>query len=199
MRNHLVVMVRAPVLGRVKSRLARQIGRVGAVQFYRRTTGRLLRRLGADPRWNCWLAVTPDHGAALPPAWRQGWRILPQGGGGLGARMLRPARVLSPGPVVVVGSDIPGITATHIARAFTALGAHDLVFGPALDGGFWLVGLRRRPRLLNPFGGVTWSQADTLEQVLARVPTDRGVKLIDRLADVDHAADLPSGQAAAFM
>ena len=59
--------------------------------------------------------------------------------------MRRPPLGLPPGPVVVIGSDIPGITARHIAEAFRLLGRHAFVFGPARDGGYWLVGARRRP------------------------------------------------------
>src|ERR671932_477084 len=77
----------------------------------------------------------------------------------LGARMERPLRELPPGPVAIVGSDIPGIEPKHVAAAFRRLAARDdFVFGPAPDGGFWLVGARRR-RPPRGFPGVRWSTA----------------------------------------
>jgi glycosyltransferase A (GT-A) superfamily protein (DUF2064 family) len=112
-----------------------------------------------------------------------------QGGGDLGARMQRPMRTLPPGPVCVVGTDIPAIAVDDIRRAFTVLGTRPLVFGPAEDGGFWLVGQRRRPRLLWPYGGVAWSRADTLASVLANVPPESG-DFTTTLSDVDSARDL---------
>jgi glycosyltransferase A (GT-A) superfamily protein (DUF2064 family) len=94
-----------------------------------------------------------------------------------------------PGPLVIIGTDIPGITAAHVARAFRLLGSHDAVFGPASDGGYWLVGLRRRPRLLRPFTGVRWSTAEALSDTLRNLD-GRSVALLPVLDDIDSAADL---------
>ncbi len=92
------------------------------------------------------------------------------------------------GPRIVIGSDIPGVRRHHIARAFAALGRHDAVFGPAEDGGFWLVGLRHRPPV-GMFKGVRWSTSHVLADSLATMP-DLSVALIDRLHDVDTVQDL---------
>lgn len=195
MKRHLVVMIRRPRLGRVKGRLAKDVGPVRAWQTYHRLARVILHRLVGDPRWHCWLSVTPDHesgdrGAGLPVSWHRGWSVLEQGDGDLGQRMTRPARRLPPGPVVVVGSDVPGLSKNHVWSAFRALGAHDLVFGPSEDGGFWLVGFRRRPTLVAPFDGVAWSRSDTLLQCLNRIPEGKTVTLINRLWDVDDGNDL---------
>jgi len=69
-QRHLVVFLKAPRLGAVKTRLAADIGRMAALRFYRQTAGNLLRGLASDPRWLCWLAVTPDtalHAPGLGP------------------------------------------------------------------------------------------------------------------------------------
>jgi uncharacterized protein len=186
---HLVVMARAPRLGTVKRRLARDIGDVAALRFYRALTGGLLNDLSGDPRWQTWLAVTPDA-AARNPGGLWGWRgpIVPQGRGDLGSRMARLFATLPPGPVAVVGSDIPGITRARIFAAFQALGAHDWVFGPAEDGGYWLVAARRRPVLRTPFAGVRWSTPDALADTLANL-ADARVAFVDRLRDIDSGAD----------
>ena len=190
LQRHLVVMVREPRLGCVKRRLARDIGDAEALRFYRNHTGALLRRLSGDARWMTWLAVTPD-GAARDPRglWRFDGPILAQGQGDLGERMGRIFATLPPGPVVIVGSDIPGITPAQVFKAFQSLGAHDWVFGPAADGGYWLVGARRRPTVESPFAGVRWSTRHALADSLAKLE-GRKVAFVETLRDVDVGADL---------
>jgi uncharacterized protein len=187
MRRTLVLFVRAPALGRGKRRLAREIGDVAAVRFERQMLALLPRRLGHNRRWRLRIAATPDralrHGARRPaPIERVG-----QGAGDLGARMSRAIAQCPPGPVVLVGADIPAIGARHIAAAFALLGARDLVFGPAEDGGFWLVGARHRQHLRSLFAAVRWSTRDALADVLANLPRHLAVGFVERLEDVDDA------------
>ena len=190
-RGHLVVMARAPRLGAVKRRLARDLGDLAAWRFYRITAGRLLRALSADPRWRTWLALTPDRAARVRRGlWPATGALLPQGQGDLGARMGCLLRELPPGPVVIVGSDIPDLRPVHVARAFRMLGRHDWVFGPAGDGGYWLIGTRRRrapPR--ETFAGVRWSSAHALADTLANLKGAR-IGFLEELADMDTGADL---------
>jgi glycosyltransferase A (GT-A) superfamily protein (DUF2064 family) len=89
---------------------------------------------------------------------------------------------------VLVGSDIPGLARADIAAAFRALGRAQAVFGPAEDGGYWLVGLGpRRPS--RPFAAVRWSGPHALGDTLANF-AGRRIALLRRLRDVDTAADL---------
>ncbi|MEM7222051.1 MAG: TIGR04282 family arsenosugar biosynthesis glycosyltransferase [Pseudomonadota bacterium] len=188
--RHLVIFARAPRLGTVKRRLARDIGQVAALRFHRTNTAGLLRRLGRDPRWGCRLAVTPDRAAGAPGGlWPEAGRVIAQGTGDLGARMARVMAALPPGPVVIVGSDIPGIQARHVAQAFQRLGDNDWVLGPASDGGYWLIGTRRRPVLRTPFDGVRWGGAHARADTLANLGGAR-VALLEELDDVDTVADL---------
>src|SRR5579885_2070081 len=143
--GHVVVFAKAPRLGTVKRRLAAGIGALAALRFHRAATERLLRRLARDRRWHCWLALTPDGAARSRCFGRVPAARLAQGRGDLGRRMARPFRILRRGPVLVVGSDIPDVSAGHIAEAFRRLGSADFVFGPARDGGYWLFGARRGP------------------------------------------------------
>ncbi len=187
-RCWLVIMAKLPVTGRVKTRLAREIGVVEATRFYRTTLRAMTLRLANLPFWQTVISISPDTGMTsrmLPTAPKR----IRQGAGDLGARMQRPTRTLPPGPVCVIGSDIPGIEASHIRRAFRLLGDRDMVFGPAEDGGFWLVGMRRRPRLVSPYNGVVWSKVDTLAQVIANL-SGHDVGYTQQLSDVDSAADL---------
>ena len=186
--QHLVLFARRPRLGAVKRRLAADIGAVAAHGFYRRTLRDVAWRLGRDPRWKTWLAVTPDGAAGLWPA-PPGMAIVAQGAGDLGARMARPLREFPPGPVLIVGSDIPEVEVTDIAQAFRALGHNDLVFGPAADGGYWLVGARRRPVVpRNLFADVRWSGAHALADTLANVPPKCRVAMLAERSDVDDGA-----------
>ena len=130
-------MVKVPRPGRVKTRLGRDIGMTTAAWWFRHQTKALIRRL-RDPRWQIVLAVTPDHEGLQFRAWPPDIERTPQGTGDLGARMARVLRS-TPGPTVLIGADIPGITRVHIARAFQALGSSPSAIGPATDGGYWCV------------------------------------------------------------
>ena len=182
-------MTKVPVAGRVKTRLAREVGVVAATMAYRQAMGGVIARLARQPFWRTVLIVDPDSGVAS--------RMLPtgtaragQGRGDLGQRMQRPMRALPPGPVCLIGSDVPDISVADVRRAFRLLGGNDAVFGPAEDGGFWLVGLRRSPRVIDPYRGrVPWSRSDTLERTLANLSGCR-VGFTTRHHDIDSAADL---------
>ena len=187
-RAHLVIMARAPRLGTVKRRLARDVGALRAWRFYHHTAGAIARRLSGDPRWRTWLAITPDRWARHSP-WPVAAEVIPQGGGDLGARMDRVFAALPPGPVVIVGTDAPDLRAAHVAHAVKSLGDHDWVFGPAEDGGYWLIGARRRPTYRNPFAGVRWSSAHALADTVANLAGAQ-IAFLQKLADIDTGADL---------
>jgi rSAM/selenodomain-associated transferase 1 len=187
MRDTVFVFARAPRLGAVKRRLAREIGARAALDFHRATMIALLRGLAAERRFRTVLATTPDRARfPLPiPVVRVG-----QGGGDLGARMHHAARRVTRGRVVIIGCDIPDARAADVLAAFRALGRADAVFGPAEDGGYWLVGLSRH-RPARPFAAVRWSSAHALADTLANFH-GRRVVFLRTLRDVDTAADLRS-------
>lgn len=196
MERHLVIMARAPRLGTVKRRLARGLGDLAAWRFHREATRSLLRRLSGDPRWRTWLAVTPDawagaeRSAGLWPGTRP-VDIIPQGQGDLGQRMERVFASLPPGPLVMVGADIPDIRARHVTEAFRLLGSHDAVLGPADDGGYYLIGMKRRPVFRSPFGGVRWGGPQALADTVGNLER-QGARsaYLEVLQDVDRAEDL---------
>jgi rSAM/selenodomain-associated transferase 1 len=186
-RPIVILFARAPRLGAVKRRLAAGIGDRAALRFYTGTLAAVARPIARDRRWRTLLATTP-RGARAP--WS---RFVPattprigQVRGDLGARM---AGAMRPHPVVVLaGSDIPALRPADIAAAIRALGRADAVFGPAEDGGYWLVGMGPR-RPAHPFAGVRWSSEHTLSDT-RRNFAGRRVALLRRLRDVDTAADL---------
>ena len=188
--RHLVLFVRAPRLGVGKRRLAREVGDLAALRFERAMLVLLFRRLGRDRRWRLRLAVTPDRAVGRLRLWPRTAGIAPQGRGDIGARMRRALASCPPGPAVLIGADIPGVAPRHIADAFRLLGTHDLVFGPAGDGGFWLVGARRSPCLPRLFGAVRWSGPHALADVRRNLARRVSVGFAARLEDVDDAAAL---------
>jgi glycosyltransferase A (GT-A) superfamily protein (DUF2064 family) len=145
----------------------------------------LLRRLAKDRRWRLRIAVTPDKACRRAHIWRTGVETVGQGQGDLGIRMRRALETCRPGQAVLVGADIPALATAHVAAAFHLLGSHDLVFGPAGDGGFWLVGARHPRRLPPLFERVRWSGPDALADTLAGLPRRIKVGYADRLEDVD--------------
>lgn len=172
--------------GRVKTRLGKDIGMTAAAWWFRHQTASLLRRL-RDPRWKIVLSVTPDT-ARHSPVWPAHFERHGQGAGDLGARMVRAMRNL-PGPVVLIGGDIPGVERIHIAAAFRSLGRNATVLGPAVDGGFWLIGARHPSRLRSDqLEGIVWSQPTTLNDTAPRLPQPVGH--VDTLSDVDTLRDL---------
>lgn len=190
----LVIFLRAPQRGAVKRRLARDVGSAVAHDFYLRQSRRLIARLGNGP-WKLALALTPDRLAAKSRFWPHGRGRplrLAQGGGNLGERMARVMGNLPPGPVVIVGSDIPGIGRCHIRAAFDSLRRHETVFGPAGDGGYWLVGHARRrfPAARGLFRQVRWSSAHALADTRANLPPGTGIEAppLERLEDIDDGA-----------
>jgi rSAM/selenodomain-associated transferase 1 len=185
----LVIMAKRPVAGAVKRRLARDIGTTAATRFYRTALAHTLLRLSHDKRWRTYLAISPD--AALAEAcWPSPPRVarIAQGHGDLGARMQALFDSLPPGPVVVIGSDIPAVRPTHIAQAFKLLGRADAVFGPAEDGGYWLVGKKKSLGRLAPFRGIPWSTERALAATVANL-RGRRVAFATTLADVDTGED----------
>ena len=189
--GHLVLMVKEPRMGRVKTRLAGEIGLINAWRFYRLNLNRTANAL-RDERWHCWLSITPDRAVGKPGVWPRGWKQIKQGSGDLGARMLAPMKLLPTGPVVIIGSDIPDISKEHISGAFNALGANHMAIGPAMDGGYWMVGQRRRPTTIDPFKNSRWSTAHALDDTLAGAltsPRRMRIVLLDTLPDIDTAKD----------
>ena len=187
MTNHLVIFAKAPVLGYVKRRLARDIGQLPAWQFYKRTLRALVLRLALDRRWQTHLAITGGRAR-----WPRRMSLIDQGRGDMGKRMARIIRIMPKGPVVIIGSDIPDIQRSHVACAFKTLGRHDAVFGPAVDGGFWLVGQARRRSIPHLFSHVRWSTEYALVDTLSNLDPRHRHAILEELIDVDDGQSYDS-------
>ena len=186
----LAIFARVPVHGRVKTRLAKTVGADSALRVYEALLAATLQELA------------PGKGAFEPEIWVDGdldafagWQrqsgvsglgfpLVAQGGGDLGKRMFR---TFDDGVRVLVGTDIPELTANYVERALGALRTSDVVLGPTEDGGYCLIGMNSpRPEL---FDGIRWGSADVVASTLAAAGGSR-VELLDTLWDVDDAGDL---------
>lgn len=184
MRHTVVVFARAPRLGAVKRRLAHDIGDRAALRFHVAMLTRLVRALAADRRFRTILAVTPDQARFRLPA-----RVkrVPQGHGDLGVRMHRAFRRFPHGRAAIIGCDIPDAGPLDALAAFRALGSAQAAFGPAVDGGYWLVAMSPR-RPAHPFASVRWSTEHALADTLANF-AGRRIAMLRTLHDVDTEAD----------
>lgn len=186
----LIVFVKAPRPGAVKTRLASAIGAPAAGAAYRRLVETLLHQLqrlsGVE------LCFSPDNAASEVRHWlKDGWTYTPQGNGDLGQRLHSAfQRAFHAGAkrVAIIGSDCPAVSVEDIREAWGGLETHDVVLGPATDGGYWLIGLRElQPSL---FHGVPWSTKDVFAETIRRIEhAGLSVQLLRELADVDTDHD----------
>jgi uncharacterized protein len=183
-KDTVVVFARAPKLGVVKRRLARAVGARAALRFHSETLARLLRALRRDRRFRTVLAITPDRARVR---WPVAVPTIRQGPGDLGARMHRAFRRYPKRRVALVGSDIPSLGPSDVVTALRLLGRADAVFGPAEDGGYWIVALAPR-RPARPFAEVRWSSEHALADTLANF-RGRRMAFMRTLRDVDTEAD----------
>jgi uncharacterized protein len=193
----VLVFVRGPERGRVKTRLAADIGDDAALAVYQRLgrhTVDAARALGSAVRVR--VCHTPDGAGDAVAAWLGGGvEYRGQGEGDLGGRMARAfADAFAGGAerVLIVGSDLPDLTPGLLRDAIAKLDAHPAVLGPARDGGYYLLGLRQP--MPSIFRNVPWSTDRVLEVTLERFAA-AGIEpaMLPELADVDTADDLPVG------
>jgi rSAM/selenodomain-associated transferase 1 len=192
----LIIFVKAPRAGYVKTRLAEAIGPQPACDAYLALVGILVGNLRTLP--NVQVRYSPDDALLEVPQWVQPtWTSAPQGPGDLSQRLLsafRDAFKVDVERVLVIGSDSPEITGEDIESGWRALERHDVVLGPAEDGGYWLIGLRREQPTL--FENISWSSASVFEETVARAKAGNlSIHLLRRLADIDTVDDLHRYQA----
>jgi rSAM/selenodomain-associated transferase 1 len=195
--QHLLVFARHPELGKVKTRLAAGIGDEAALAVYRELLAHTRAVAQALPAHKTvWLAETPTVTPDKADEW-PGYEQQLQFPGDLGTRMLTAfAHAFEQGAraVLIVGTDCPGLSAAILEQAYTALATHDIVIGPAEDGGYYLLGMKELCQDI--FLGKSWSTDSVLAHTLA--DADRlglTVAQLPMLRDVDDAADLAAWRA----
>jgi rSAM/selenodomain-associated transferase 1 len=189
----LVVFVKEPRPGAVKTRLAAAVGPEAAAHLYRVLAELALEATTPGPReYERLVFFDPPEALEALRAWLPGVRLAPQSRGDLGARLVDAfARAFARGAqrVAVVGTDAPGVTRQTVTGALAGLDAADVVLGPAEDGGYYLIALREpRPEL---FQGIDWSTAAVLQQTRSRATSARlSVLELEPLRDLDTLDDL---------
>jgi hypothetical protein len=192
----IALFLKPPVPGRVKTRLAKDIGDEAACNIYRSLADHAMQQAQASgvPLVLFFDGATRDE---LPEDWRGAAnRCLPQQGADLGQRMAAAFSTLfteGAQQVVLIGSDIPGIDRSYLQQAFQLLVNHDLVIGPAFDGGYCLIGFNRQGFTPAVFSAIPWSTEQVLELSLTRAAkANLTVGLLPTLQDIDTLADLQS-------
>lgn len=176
------LFTRWPEPGLAKTRLIAALGAAGAADLHRRLTEATVATARAA---GIRLEV---RSTGAPPGQFRDWlgndlSVIDQGAGDLGARLARAAQDV---PLLLLGADIPGLQPGHLVAAAAALARNRAVIGPAIDGGYWLLGLAvPMPQL---FSGVNWGSGSVLATTLARLPA--GTPQLETLSDLDTPADL---------
>ncbi|MGG6295496.1 TIGR04283 family arsenosugar biosynthesis glycosyltransferase [Leptolyngbya sp. AN02str] len=195
--EHLILFTRYPEPGRTKTRLIPALGAEAAANVQRAMTAHVLRQVQAlqqerSLQVSLWFA---GGSVAQMQAWLgNGWQLKPQPDGDLGERILvaiQSALAKGAERVVVIGADCPTLDAPCLAQAFNALHHHDLVLGPATDGGYYLIGLTKAiPEL---FRSIDWGTERVFAQTMAIAQSlNLTASTLVPLTDVDYPADLPT-------
>ncbi len=195
LRGRLAVMTKFPTPGTVKTRLIPHLGAEGAADLHARMVARTL-HMSADlcARMPIETEVWVAGSSAADFRARFGPHVVvrTQPAGTLGDRLVAAFEgMLAKSPAAVaIGTDCPAIAPEVLWRAFDSLRTHDVVLGPATDGGYYLIGMQRpAPQL---FAGVEWSTSAVLAQTLARAAASGlTVDMLAPLGDVDRPEDLP--------
>ncbi|HET7789988.1 MAG TPA: TIGR04282 family arsenosugar biosynthesis glycosyltransferase [Gemmatimonadales bacterium] len=189
----LGILAKAPIPGRVKMRLAEDVGPSAAAEVYWEVGRRVVAAsAGSGYRTTVWFTPA-DEGAFVREWLEEAGRVeyRPQTVGTLGARLAAAfQRHFGDGAqrAVIIGTDCPGVDRRLVNEAFTALGGADVVLGPSVDGGYYLIGLREpQPGL---FREIPWSSTAVAAQTRARAGAlGLAVHLLKPLRDVDTVQD----------
>jgi rSAM/selenodomain-associated transferase 1 len=182
------------VPGRVKTRLAATLGAERAAELQGAFLADLCERLASSPGHALWLAWALAEGEDVPGGGGVEIPAVRQQGDDLGARLFHALAAAAEGHglVAAVGSDHPQLTTERVDEAFAALEAGaDVAIGPATDGGYYLIAVRRAALDRRLFDGVSWSTSRVLAETLERCrQRSLAVTLLAAESDVDTGEDL---------
>ena len=192
----VILFVKLPEKGKVKSRLARHVGEDAALSLYKNMVLDAVDMLKRG-RYPFRICYTPPDARDQVTGWLgQEHYYLPQTGGDLGGRMEAAFAGVFSGDVeeaLLIGSDIPGLTTGIIEEAFASLVTNDAVIGPAVDGGYYLIGFRKNTFTPGIFHDMAWSTSTVFRITMDRLhDASREVHILSELTDVDTVEDLQS-------
>ncbi|BAU43917.1 TIGR04283 family arsenosugar biosynthesis glycosyltransferase [Leptolyngbya sp. O-77] len=204
--DHLILFSRYPQPGTTKTRLIPHLGETRAAQLQRQMTAQVLRQIrpllyptaeNSTRPISAEIWFSGGEAAQMTDWLGSSWALYPQPSGDLGDRLLSAVeRAIATGAerVVVIGADCPSVDSAILQQAFTALQTHDLVLGPATDGGYYLIGLRQP--VADLFRGIDWGTERVFAQTIAIAQAlHLSIATLDPLTDIDTAADLPVWEA----
>ncbi len=191
--NVLILFVRLPVPGRVKTRLARHIGNVAAARVYQNISEAIIRSVKDNESFDTLFFLdSPEFEADYRDYMHIHKNLRIQAGSDIGERMAHAFQmVFAEGfkRAVLVGTDIPALTGEIVTEAFKSLCDHDTVLGEALDGGYYLIGLNSPQDFL--FTTIVWSTGTVFEKTVSLLKTHSlTIAFTPRLRDIDTLKDL---------
>ena len=187
------IFCKAPVIGQVKTRLISALGARGAFELHQQMLSRVIAELSVSPlKAELWISPDKEH------SFFQQYRLprFQQTGDDLGASMCAALNsgLTRHGPVILLGTDLPLIDGSYVELAVNALQTHEVVLGPAEDGGYGLVGVNAKTP--DMFTGIDWGTERVLSQTCATLNRDGlDYRLLPLIWDVDRPADLPRYEA----
>ncbi len=194
----IIVFLKSPEEGKVKSRLAETVGEATACRLYKNFTLDLLETLekvSGEERCALQLYFHPPGSERLIVDWLgNGYRYVPQQGKDLGERMGNAFQgCFSEGfdSALLIGSDIPDLPDRIVKEGFASLQRSDAVIGPSLDGGYYLIGFKSDTFIGEVFEGISWGTAGVLKRTM-KVFRQRkaGVSILPSWRDIDTYEDL---------
>ena len=186
---NLIIFAKAPQMGIVKRRLAKDIGHVKATFWYRSQVDNLIKRLNHKLPLRKYLFITPKNSKRLFKYCVKGnWQIKYQSKGHLGERMADAMSRVGNGPCILIGSDIPNVKYEYIRLAFKKLGKTKVIFGPSNDGGYWLIGVaggQKLPKMKD----VRWSTQYALTDTIRCFNHPKQIGYVQTMNDIDNGED----------
>jgi uncharacterized protein len=189
----VVLFVRDPIPGRVKTRLATDLGNDGACNLYRAMVTDILSNITSCDFPVC-LFYEGDDVGNLPEEWvTASSTVVPQAGDNIGERMAAAFEYCfahNINQVILVGSDIPSLDSRVMLSAATSLASHDITISPAYDGGYCLIAMKRETYQPRIFKNVPWNTDQVLQTTLKRcAECELDAELLDTLQDIDTIED----------
>jgi len=199
-KERLIIFTRYPKTGSTKTRLIPLLGAEGAANLQRKMTEHILLRMkGLTASNGVTIEIRYDGGnEEMMKQWLGSeFEYALQGGGDIGERMqqaFEDAFKSGAATVVIIGTDIPDLTAVDITKAFATLKQKKMVLGPAKDGGYYLIGLQKNafsPAIGDLFAGIKWGEHDVLKKTL-NISKQLGLNysLLKEMDDVDRPEDI---------
>ncbi|WP_051676872.1 TIGR04282 family arsenosugar biosynthesis glycosyltransferase [Maridesulfovibrio frigidus] len=193
MKQALLFFVKFPIAGCVKSRLGDDIGYELAARYYSAFVLDLLARIDRH-EIETYIFFDPNHSVDIYERWLGNRKMIPQHGKDLGERMFNAfedAFKLGYDSCVLIGSDLPDLTAQEINRGMDSLREHPACVGPAKDGGYFLIGFQKEALTKVPFTNMEWSTPKVFTETITKIKSV-GLEgfILQEHADIDTAQDL---------